>query len=88
MARKKRKIVEYYVVEGSISMPEITIDTMAKPPKLQALEDAEERRTGRRFPIEFETIIFNQGNSFRTKTINVSDHRGIAVGNYSCGLCG
>jgi hypothetical protein len=71
VGQKKRKHKSIYE-EDHITSPGIEIHKNAKPPKLEPLPDAAERRGSPRLKMEFEAIIFCGGFSFRTRTINVS----------------
>lgn len=71
MADKKRQRSSN-VRESSISKPEISIHLEAKPPKLTPMSREADRRGAPRYRADFEAIVFFNGVSFRTKTINVS----------------
>ena len=58
--------------EETFSKPEISLNLRAKPVRLEPLPDKKERRVSPRYALEFETVIFCRGTSFRTKTCNVS----------------
>lgn len=71
-ARRRKQFESLYEEDDDLTSPGIEIHENPKIPKLEPLPDAGERRNAPRFMVEFETVIFCQGNSFRTKTINVS----------------
>jgi hypothetical protein len=74
VGQKKKKQFQsiYRDEEDVLTAPGIEIHENPKPPKLEPIPDSGERRGTPRFKIEFETIIFCDGVSFRTRTINVS----------------
>lgn len=69
---KKKKQFQSIYKEEALTEPGIEIHPDAKPPNLEPIPDSGDRRTTPRHPLEFETIIFHKGISFRTKTLNIS----------------
>jgi hypothetical protein len=76
MSQTKKKPQEFsdeQTQTATNTKPEISIHTNPLPPILQPIiKDDDDRRGNPRHKIEFETVIFCAGVSFRTKTLNVS----------------
>lgn len=70
--KKKKQFQSLYDEDEAVTSPAIELHPKAEPPKLVPLPDPEERRKDPRYAIEFETVVFCKGMSFRTRTINVS----------------
>lgn len=71
--KKTRKQFEsIYEEDDDLTSPGIEIHTNPMIPKLVPLPDAHDRREAPRYLVDFEVVIFCQGRSFRTKTVNVS----------------
>ncbi len=71
LSKKKKKVS--FNNESSITRPEISIHLTAKPPVLTPILKKSERRGAPRYKAEFETVIFCEGVSFRTKAQNISE---------------
>lgn len=70
--KKKKQFQSIYNEDEAVTSPGIDLHAHAEPPKLVPLPDPSERRKDPRYAVEFETVVFCKGQSFRTKTINVS----------------
>lgn len=71
--KKKKKQFESIYEEDDLTTPGIEIHTNPKIPKLKPLQTNNDRRGAPRYDLNFEAVIFCRGNSFRTKTINISN---------------
>ena len=72
MSRPKKKKKNLFSETTNVTAPEISIHFNAAPPHLKPLSYTDNRRTEPRYRVEFETVVFCSGTSFRTKTINIS----------------